>query len=306
MTASASQLNRINPAFIYPNYIYEIALATVCWGTLHRLLLVFVFKPATSYLFPVKNEDLAIYEKARKAGKNPSSKSEHDTVDTMALRRKFMSAAWKFVFFSTSFCLGAHALSQDTWWRSPEDYFLGWPNHPMNADLKVYYVTGIGCSLYTFVMLFIDRMSFKDTMVMILHHCATLFLLLMSYIYGCHRAGAVVLTLHDASDPIMELAKMSLYTGRKKWADVLFVLYATTFISTRLIVYPLYVASSVRKYAYWTDGSEVPTYFLHYAFEYLLWTLQFLHIYWGYLIFNMLVQAIFNKGVSDDVRNKTD
>ncbi|KAH6593832.1 hypothetical protein BASA50_007058 [Batrachochytrium salamandrivorans] len=302
----ADQLQRINPSFSYPDDIYAVALAIVCWGTLHQFLNTLVLKPATTYLFPLTKDAISSLESATKGGKSPVGKADKETALVIAHRKKFMVAAWKFVFFSTSFLLGVNALARESWTFSPRDYFVGWPNHPMSTELKTYYIAGIGCSFYTFVILFMERLSMTDVMVMLLHHCTTLFLLSMSFVLGCHRAGAVILTLHDASDPLMELAKMSLYTGRKMAADIFFVLYAAVFIGSRLVIYPLYVASSVRKYAYWTDGSELPTYYMHYAAEYSLWTLQALHIYWGYLILSMLANAIFNKGVSDDVRSKDD
>lgn len=35
-----------------------------------------------------------------------------------------------------------------------------------------------------------------------------------------------------------------------------------------------------------------------------LWTLACLHVYWAILIVSMIIKAIRDKGVSDDVRNK--
>ncbi|KAL2912643.1 Ceramide synthase 5 [Polyrhizophydium stewartii] len=244
------------------------------------------------------------------ATSSTSSSAATAFVDEVAqvqkLRKKFQLAGWRLMFFSTSFLLGAYTVSGEWWSFSPRNYFLDWPDHPMSPQLKRYYVTGVSGSIYVFLFTFLEKMSFKDKMIMIIHHITTFLLLAFSFYWGFHRIGTIVLTLHDIVDPIMEFAKMNLYTGRKDNADILFGVFAVVFIISRNIVYPFYVVSSVRYYAFFPDGSAMPSYYVHYGFEALLWTLEVLHIYWAYLIVRMAISAVFNKGVSDDVRGDDD
>ncbi|KAH6562802.1 hypothetical protein BASA62_008929 [Batrachochytrium salamandrivorans] len=112
----ADQLQRINPSFSYPDDIYAVALAIVCWGTLHQFLNTLVLKPATTYLFPLTKDAISSLESATKGGKSPVGKADKETALVMSTSQKV----------------------------------YGWPNHPMSTELKTYYIAGIGCSFYTF------------------------------------------------------------------------------------------------------------------------------------------------------------
>lgn len=113
----------------------------------------------------------------------------------------------------------------------------------------------------------------------------------------------VIILLHDIADPIMELAKLNLYTRNTKTADFLFAVFALVFIATRNIIYPFYVIASVLKYCYWEDGTSMPNFPIHMTFITSLSVLAIMHVYWGALILNMVYLAITEKGVADDIRN---
>lgn len=67
----------------------------------------------------------------------------------------------------------------------------------------------------------------------------------------CHgnrfaRVGSVVLAIHDASDVILELAKLSKYLGSEVGASIAFVLFVLSWIVLRLIYFPSFVIWSTR------------------------------------------------------------
>ena len=130
-----------------------------------------------------------------------------------------------------------------------------------------------------------------------------------------HRIGIVIATLHDISDPLMEFAKLLLYSGYQKvefrliqCADIFFGIFAATFVFTRNYIFPVYVINSIRKYA----DYEYQTKTIYTLFFVALWILELLHLYWAALVlifFNQILrmaksQLIDQKGLKDDIRNK--
>ncbi|KAI8911471.1 TRAM/LAG1/CLN8 homology domain-containing protein [Gorgonomyces haynaldii] len=221
-------------------------------------------------------------------------------------RIKFVTAAWKFTTYGLMASLGLYVLHDKEWSLSQRDYFQGWPNHPMSLDERFYYLTSFASYSFGFLTLFWEQeQSLLDLFVMIGHHIATLTLIGASYLYSFHRFGMVILLLHDVSDPFMELAKMFLYSGYNRIADVLFVTFAAVFISSRNIFYPFFVLPSIYKYCRYPDGRLFPSdNFNIWVFQAPLWFLEVLHIYWSCLILKMIYKAIVEKGVKDDIRNK--
>lgn len=60
-------------------------------------------------------------------------------------------------------------------------------------------------------MPFEAKQSALDICTYLIHHGSTLFLLVVSYVYGFHRYGVVIAFLHDVADPWMEYAKIMFY-----------------------------------------------------------------------------------------------
>ncbi|XP_075485097.1 ceramide synthase 1 LOH3-like isoform X2 [Primulina tabacum] len=128
--------------------------------------------------------------------------------------------------------------------------------------------------------------------------------------YKFARVGSIVLALHDASDVFLEVGKMSKYSGAEALASVSFVLFVLSWILLRLIYYPFWilwstsyeVVQTLDKEKHKMDG---PIYY--YIFNFLLFTLLVLHIYWWILMFRMLVKQVQARGqISEDVRSDSE
>ena len=131
-------------------------------------------------------------------------------------RVKFVISAWKFTNFSVTSIIGLLLLSQEyQWMTTPELYFKGLEAQPMSDLLKIFYQVGYASYAYATCTVFIEPKQ-KDFLVMVLHHLTTLFLIHLSFMSGFFRIGAVILLLHEVSDPFMEIAKMFFYAGFKK------------------------------------------------------------------------------------------
>jgi len=60
------------------------------------------------------------------------------------------------------------------------------------------------------------------------------------------RVGSVVLALHDASDVLLEIGKMSKYSGAETLASISFILFVLSWVLLRLIYFPFWVLWSTR------------------------------------------------------------
>ncbi|RKO86832.1 TRAM/LAG1/CLN8 homology domain-containing protein, partial [Blyttiomyces helicus] len=216
-------------------------------------------------------------------------------------RQKFVGSASKFIIFGPSAVIGAYIMVTEPWFTRPHLFFEGFLQKGNISELlKFYYKMCFGSYAYGSISLFFEARQ-KDFVLMIVHHVVTLLLIQLSYFRGFHRIGGVVLFLHDISDPFMEAAKMALYTGHNKVADILFGAFAVVFIITRNWIFPYYVIGSIPSTAVFPDGTRIP-----YTNEcmYMLCILEVLHIYWAFLILKMAKAALVSKGVDDDVRNE--
>jgi ceramide synthetase len=145
----------------------------------------------------------------------------------------------------------------------------------------------------------------KDHTAMVVHHGATLSLLVVSYAFGFLRVGAVIEVLHDACDVWMEAAKLCIYLRWHALAEALFVLFMASWVALRLGAFPLVIIRSTCLQAVAeflpVYGPRPVTVTAWAIFNVLLLVLLGLHCYWFYFIVRIAVRTI--KGNPGDVRS---
>ena len=73
----------------------------------------------------------------------------------------------------------------------------------------------------------------KDFMEMMIHHNATILLMMFSWTGHFTRIGTLVMILHDLADPLLELAKMFRYANYRRTCDSIFAIFSLVWIITR-------------------------------------------------------------------------
>jgi hypothetical protein len=119
-------------------------------------------------------------------------------------------------------------------------------HHQSNATSAIdspilnHYILALAYYLYATLLVVFDLEGVRqnDKWEMTLHHLVTIFLIAFSWQWKLYRAGGMILVLHDFADPLMEVAKLMLYTGRQLAANIWFGLFATGFIITRCLIFP--------------------------------------------------------------------
>ncbi|KAL2542785.1 LAG1 longevity assurance3 [Abeliophyllum distichum] len=279
----------------------------------------FIMLPYFAALFPVIRFflDRFVFEKLARRfifGKKMQV-IENETDDRRKKIRKFKESAWKFVYFLSAEILALVVTYNEPWFTNTKYFWVGpgiqvWPDQKYKLKLKGLYMYAGGFYTYSIFALIFWETRRSDFGVSMGHHVATCILIVLSYIFRFARVGSVVLALHDASDVFLEIGKMSKYSGVEAVASFSFVLFVLSWVLLRLIFYPFWilwstsyeVIQTVDKEKHRVDG---PIYY--YIFNFLLFSLLVLHVYWWVLMYRMLVKQIQARGqVSEDVRSDSE
>eukprot|EP00198_Chlamydomonas_reinhardtii_P005768 XP_001695104.1 predicted protein [Chlamydomonas reinhardtii] len=138
------------------------------------------------------------------------------------------------------------------------------------------------------------RMGMEDNLQMHLHHFSTITLLLISYLLNLHRAGVLVLSLLNISNPFLHVAKVVHYVEAK--GDTLaFLAFAVAFFLSRIVAYPVVVlhATLIESWqvhpAYLDRARHLPVYLLANGLLLLLMVMQ---VQWMAGIVRLLLKAV--------------
>uniref|UniRef100_M3XNS1 sphingosine N-acyltransferase n=2 Tax=Mustelidae TaxID=9655 RepID=M3XNS1_MUSPF len=201
--------------------------------------------------------------------------------------RKFCESMWRFSFSLYVFTYGVRFLKKTPWLWNTRHCWYNYPYQPLTTDLHYYYILEL--SFYWSLMFsqFTD-IKRKDFGIMFLHHLVAIFLISFSYVNNMARVGTLVLCLHDSADALLEAAKMANYAKFQKICDLLFVMFAMVFITTRLGIFPLWVLNTTL-FESWEIVGPYPSWWV---FNLLLLLIQGLNCFWSYLIVKIACKAI--------------
>uniref|UniRef100_A0A4W3JX04 Ceramide synthase 4 n=1 Tax=Callorhinchus milii TaxID=7868 RepID=A0A4W3JX04_CALMI len=214
--------------------------------------------------------------------------------DRPSVSQRFCDAGWRFTFYTLAFFAGLAVLFDTL-------NFIIRVLQVLLPSQYWYYMIELGFywSLLFRISIDVKRKDFKEQVV---HHIATIFLMSFSYCANYIRVGTLVLLVHDASDYIMEVAKMFNYAGWRRVCDWLFVIFALVFLISRLFIFP-----NVVLYTTWCRSMQrFQPFFGYYFFNALLLLLQLLHLFWAYLILRMAFKFVFVGQIEKDERSDDD
>nr|GMC78407.1 LAG1 longevity assurance homolog 2-like [Ipomoea batatas] len=221
---------------------------------------------------------------------------------------KFTESMWKLAYYATVEYCALKATYHQPWFYDTKQYFRGWPNQELQPSIILIYMCQCGFYVYSIVALLVWETRRKDFAVMMSHHIVTVILISYSYITRFFRIGSVILALHDASDILLEAAKLSKYSKKEFGASLCFGLFAISWLVLRLVFFPFWVIKSSSVYILevlrMSDSYHKS---LYYIFNTMLLTLLVFHIYWWFLICSMICKQLKNKGkVGEDVRSDSE
>ncbi|XP_071585654.1 ceramide synthase 5 isoform X4 [Heliangelus exortis] len=205
---------------------------------------------------------------------------------------------WRFTFYLSIFFYGIRFLWTAPWFWDTRQCWYNYPFQPLTSRLYYYYILELAFYWSLMFSQFTD-IKRKDFLIMFVHHLATIGLITFSYMNNMVRVGTLVLCLHDASDFLLEAAKLANYAKYQRLCDAFFMLFGVVFIVTRLGIYPFWILNTTL-FESWELIGPYPSWWL---FNGLLVTLQVLHIIWSYLIIRTAYKALVRGKVSKDDRS---
>ncbi|KAG2428201.1 hypothetical protein HXX76_011881 [Chlamydomonas incerta] len=177
-------------------------------------------------------------------------------------------------------------------WPNGTDADVGGARDP-SGSIALYHNVELGWYLH-YLIKFHLGMGMEDNLQMHLHHFSTIALLLISYLLNLHRAGVLVLSLLNISNPFLHVAKVVHYLEAK--ADTAaFLSFAVAFFLSRIVAYPLVVLRATLLESYkvhppFLDPSRhLPVYL---AANALLLLLMVMQVQWMAGIVRLLLKAV--------------
>ncbi|XP_050258317.1 ceramide synthase 1 LOH3-like isoform X7 [Quercus robur] len=228
---------------------------------------------------------------------------------------KFKESAWKFIYYLSEELLALSVTYDEPWFTNTKYFWVGpgdqvWPDLKIKLKLKGLYMYSAGFYLYSIVALVFWETRRSDFLVSMAHHVATVILITLSYIFKFARVGSVILAVHEGTDVILEVAKMSKYSGFEGMASICFITFVLCWTVLRLIYYPFWIIWSTSYEVLLTLDMEkhmIDGSIYYYLFNTLLFCLLIIHIYWWKLMVIMVVNQIHARGqISDDVRSDSE
>ncbi|XP_067931958.1 ceramide synthase 5-like [Watersipora subatra] len=214
---------------------------------------------------------------------------------------KFTETAWRCFYYLAIFIYGLCVVSQESWFWDVKDCFRGYPRQHVKPAVFWYYIIELGFYLSLLFSQFVD-VKRKDFWEQFVHHIATITLMAGSFTANYTRIGALILCLHDASDILLESAKLARYVEKRTLCDALFGIFTISWAVTRLTIFPYVIIWSAVFDSREQSGSSPFLVILNG----LLIVLLILHIFWFCSIMTVLIKALQYGKVDKDVRSASE
>ncbi|XP_075211091.1 ceramide synthase schlank [Lycorma delicatula] len=214
---------------------------------------------------------------------------------------KFCESSWKCSYYSYSFIYGILCLWNKPWLWNINECWTNYPHQSISSDVWWYYMISLSFYWSLTVSQFFDVIR-KDFWQMFIHHIATVLLIMFSWVCNLHRAGSLVLLVHDLADIFLECAKAAKYAKYQKFCDAIFGFFTIIWIITRLGFFPFWILYNTAIDAPRIVNTMFPAY---YIFNGLLSLLLVLNLYWTSLILKIAYNALSAGQMEGDIRSSS-
>jgi TLC domain len=188
--------------------------------------------------------------------------------------------------------------NEGCWFGNIKPCLAGWPNHDANSAVTMYY--SLELAWYAHLLLKpVLKYGQPDGRDMMLHHCASMALLIASCGLNLTRMGVVVLTLFGISNPALHAAKITNQLHLGKLRLPAFTFFALTFCVTRVFLVPPVVLLPALVHSRHWIGYAVDDFHTAYTvLNLLLWVLYGMQLVWMWAVLRVLRQAA-DKGMDE-------
>jgi hypothetical protein len=216
-------------------------------------------------------------------------------------------SCFKGIYHTTAFCIGYNYVLKEDLLNNIQ---LCWINLERQHIFDYYYIFELSWYIHELICHFFTERK-KDHLAMLIHHVATITLIVVSYHYNLLFMGALTVTIHNLSDIFLHSVKIGLYIQSDLCSSVCAALLFVSWIYSRLYIFPVFVIHSTLNDTlslveyYQTFLSHNYVLGVYYTMNSALITLFILHIFWFRLICLSIFRKFDGKQI-EDVREKND
>lgn len=225
------------------------------------------------------------------------------------LTAKFIEAGWFGLYYVVVTTWGYFIFRDEQWWFNTRYMWDEYP-HPIDLDMKIFYLASLSFWLQS-LLSFSFEPPRKDDVAMAFHHFLTVSLISCSYLAGFVRVGAAILMQQNAGDIIYYHSKAFKYCKLERLSTIGWISFLVVWVYTRHIVFAAIL------YSLWTSDNyinfgwrpEEDHYFNDAAFWGFfigLMLLQFLMIFWFFMIIKVAFRVLIGQGELKDTTEYSD
>ncbi|KAJ3843399.1 longevity assurance proteins LAG1/LAC1 [Lentinula raphanica] len=225
---------------------------------------------------------------------------------------RFAEQGYAMVYFGVMGAWGYRIMGQlPTWWYRTDAFWIDYPHWDMKPELKRYYLMHMAYWIQQLLVLVLAlEKPRKDHYELVAHHIVTIWLVGWSYLINLTLIGNAVYMSMDIPDSFFAFSKLLNYlrADRAKVVSFVIFIFIWTYFRHILNFYILYsvwfeydMIPESSKVWVWANGTYLNWWMKYQVFTPLL-LLQFLNLFWYFLIMRVLHRAVVGNEV-DDVRS---
>eukprot|EP01028_Stygiella_incarcerata_P013060 TRINITY_DN8111_c0_g1_i2.p1 TRINITY_DN8111_c0_g1~~TRINITY_DN8111_c0_g1_i2.p1 ORF type:complete len:313 (+),score=63.39 TRINITY_DN8111_c0_g1_i2:239-1177(+) len=203
------------------------------------------------------------------------------------------------VYYTTALAygLGVHLSGEWSIFGNPSAMFKNYPAQPFFPYVRLYFLMEL--AFYVHALFYTVRFDARrsDWNQFIIHHVSTILVTGCAYYFRQHRASVMILILHNVSDIFLYSAKVSKYLGYAGLTDVLFLLFAVSFLMCRLI--------GLTHFVIYFTAIEADFLAFRHTQNMLFTILIGLHVFWFGLIIKVARKKFVSGGTVEDLREES-
>ncbi|KDQ12730.1 hypothetical protein BOTBODRAFT_188998 [Botryobasidium botryosum FD-172 SS1] len=223
---------------------------------------------------------------------------------------RFAEQGYAVIYWGFFGITGVYVMSTlPTWWFKTDPIFLEYPQWRLQPQLKLYYLLQLSYWIQQLAVLVLRlEKPRKDFRELVYHHLVTLWMIGWSYLMNFVYIGNLVFITMDVSDAFFAFAKCLRYLDYHKASAIAFAVFVCVWTYLR------HWLNLVILYDLWTGFDKMPEWsrvwnpregvwmiwWMKWQMTAALGFLQGLNLFWYFLIWRVLIRAVFTSNLDDE------
>lgn len=230
---------------------------------------------------------------------------------------RFAEQGYAVIYFTALGSLGLWTMYRylPTWYFRVEYFWINYPHWEMIGTLKPYYLlqAAYWCQQFLLLVLKVEKPR-SDFQELVAHHIVTLWLIGWSYLFNLTLIGNAIYLTMDWSDVFLALSKCFNYLQMEKTKTIAFAWFTCVWSYLRhyvnlVILYSVWFHFDLIPYTskVWDPkNGKFMAPWVKYQIFIPIALLQLINLFWYFLIWRILLRAIFSANLDDERSDNED